>query len=208
MNNIIPEEARYAAICNLYLYLAHKCTPHDGDTLKTIVANLDYCLKNELIQRWKIKDIVRLNILRNAVDFSPILSRFTIKTLTLSETGLTACVFVKPDGDIIVAFNGTGSSEWIDNGEGLSGIPDENTYIDYSIGGLPSKYSIVQADHSTNQQVDALNWFNETVAVNRWNESNRIILTGHSKGGNKAQFITIHSDLANVCYSFDGLCSY
>lgn len=201
---IIPDEAREAALCCLYLYLAHKSIPKDGATLKAAITELEYSMKNDDSRYWKSTDIERLYILRSAVQSDPVLGSFIIKGLTLSDTGLTACTFTKPDGDIIAAYKGTGSGEWIDNGEGLSGIPEENTYISYDINGNPAGYRMIHKDYASDQQADALNWFNKTAATNGWNENNRIVLTGHSKGGNKAQFVTMHSHLADVCYSFNG----
>lgn len=200
----IPEEAREAALCCLFLYLAHKITPKDCNCLRTAVTMLEYSMKNDDSHQWSSTDAGRLYILKNAVEADPVLGSFTIKDLTLSDTGLTACIFVKPNGDIIAAYKGTGSGEWIDNGEGLSGIPEENTYISYGSDGKPAGYRMIHNDYASDQQAEALNWFNKTAAVNGWNENNRIVLAGHSKGGNKAQFVTIHSGLADICWSFNG----
>lgn len=192
----ILEKANEQAIYNLYLYLIHKDTPAEGETLQYIVKKLETELKSS--KSWKDRDIYRLKVLRNAVNNNPTLANSKISNITHSKSGLTACSFIKSDGNISVVFKGTGDGEWIDNGEGLSGIPEENLYITY---GIPK---IIAKDYATDQQVEALNWFNGIAAKNVWNEQRNITVSGHSKGGNKAQFITVHSDLVDECYSFDG----
>lgn len=49
----------------------------------------------------------------------------------------------------------------------------------------------------TDLQSNALNWF-ESLPYNN------ITVTGHSKGGNKAQYVTIKSDKVSKCVAFDG----
>ncbi|MBR5637451.1 MAG: DUF2974 domain-containing protein, partial [Pseudobutyrivibrio sp.] len=74
------------------------------------------------------------------------------------------------------AFKGTQSdAEWIDNVSGLYQVPTEF-------------------------QLNALSWF-QSLDLEGYDT---ITVTGHSKGGNKAKFITIMDDRVNNCYSFDG----
>ena len=49
-----------------------------------------------------------------------------------------------------------------------------------------------------------MNFFNKVIAVNSLSMHTKITVSGHSKGGNKAQFITIHSPLVDRCFSFNG----
>lgn len=204
IDNEILKKANEEAIYNIYAYLAHKTTPSEHETFQSIVLGLESALKNPKPDDWKIRDIYRLHILRNAIDRNDVLAQSRIGSLTYSESGLTACFFTKPNGNVSVIFKGTGSGEWIDNGEGLSGIPEENTYIAYGKEGNELYREAVQNDYATDQQVEALNWFLSIAATSGWNNFTDITVSGHSKGGNKAQFITIHSDLVNNCYSFDG----
>ncbi|MBQ7794101.1 MAG: DUF2974 domain-containing protein [Clostridia bacterium] len=190
------EKANEEASYNLYIYLAHMTSVQKGETLEEIVSKL------EQIDMTSERNKYRLQILRNTIDQNTILSQSTISNLTLNKGGLTACSFTKPNGGVSVIFRGTGSGEWIDNGEGLSGIPEENTYITYDRFGQ-EKRTIIKKDYATDQQTEALNWFNRIAAENAW-RNNSITVSGHSKGGNKAQFIAIHSDLVKDCFSFDG----
>ena len=126
-----------------------------------------------------------------------------IGNITISENGLTACSFENPNGGISVAFKGTAGGEWIDNGEGLSGVAEENTYIFYDKAKVPH-HRTVKNDYASDQQAEALNWFSRISAENDWGHNTKITISGHSKGGNKAQFITVNSDLVDKCFSFNG----
>ncbi len=204
LSHEVMKTANDSAIFNLYLYIADKAVPCSGETLKAIAQNLEDDFKEQRIRLWNPQDIYKLRILKNAVDSNRFIANSVISDLTLSRSGMTACVFTMPDGEVHVVFKGTGTGEWIDNGEGLSGIAEENTYIEYDEKGNIAAYRLVQNDYATDQQVEALNWFNRIVSANGWSKNRRIIISGHSKGGNKAQFITIHSDAVSECYSFNG----
>ncbi len=105
-------------------------------------------------------------------------------------TGAYAASFMLTDEkgsitDIYVVFRGTGSGRWYDNGQGLY----ENA----------SKYQKV-----------ALRYFEDTLCaldIDNIGSSVRLVITGHSKGGNLSQFVTFNSkyrDYVNCCISFDG----
>ena len=82
-------------------------------------------------------------------------------------------------GEAVVAFKGTeSSSEWMDNFKGGNVV-------------------------ETEQQKNALNWYRE--AYDKYHlDQYDITLTGHSKGGNKAKYITILDPTVDRCLSFDG----
>lgn len=195
------EKANDAAIYTLYLYLAHKTDPAARETLQTIVHGLEAA---STVQPWNVRDRYRLHILRNAINRRTALADSAISDLTRSESGTTACVFTNPSAEVFVVFRGTGSGEWMDNGRGLSGIPEENTYITYGDSGNTESMKTVPNDYATDQQVEALNWFSYIAAKNGWDADTGITLAGHSKGGNKAQFVAVNTDLADACFSFDG----
>ena len=69
-------------------------------------------------------------------------------------------------GDIFVHFNGTGDGNW--------------AYNSVAYGGPPSE-----------MQEWALSYFNRMVETH--NDGNNLYVTGHSQGGNNAQFVTIRS---------------
>ena len=81
-----------------------------------------------------------------------------------------------------VGFQGTQEKEWYDNGEGM-----------------------VQT--STLQQRDAAQYFDRMVREYGISAADHVIVTGHSKGGNKAQYVTLASenaDLVDSCVALDG----
>lgn len=196
------ERANNEAIYNLYLYAAHKIEPRENEPLRLAVDRLNFTLKGQSAVP-KPRELARLEILKNAITASSTLANSQISNITLSDGGLSACVFTRPDGSVSVIFKGTGAGEWIDNGEGLSGIPEENIYVTYKKDGGAVR-SIVNNDFSSDQQVESLNWFRKVSMENKWTDGTEITLSGHSKGGNKAQFVNMHSSLADYCFSFNG----
>ena len=203
IDNKTLSQANEEAIFNVYSYVANKGEkPVNGDSFSSVVSKLreDYTNNKE---GWSEDAVHQLTVLENAITKNPSLGEATIGNQTNTKNGLNACSFTKIDGSVSVVFRGTGSGEWIDNGEGLSGIPEENTYNTYTNGEV-SDSTTVQNDYATDQQVEALNWFNEIASENGWDKNTNITISGHSKGGNKAQFVTINSDLIDNCYSFDG----
>lgn len=191
--------ANEEAIFNLYLYLAHNAIPEENETLKSVTAKIENTFAFKTPSE---HDVKRLNILKNAVSSNSYLANSEISDLVISKDGLTASVFKRPDGAFSVVFKGTGCGEWIDNGKGLSGIPEENTYVYYN--NKEPYHRTIKNDYATDQQVEALNLFRRLVAEKGLCSNTDITVSGHSKGGNKAQFITICSDLVDECFSFNG----
>lgn len=99
------------------------------------------------------------------------------------DQGTAACTFSAPDNSTVyVVYRGTGDGEWPDNGIGMTKAV-------------------------TTQQERALQYFEEVVETMGAGEKQRLVITGHSKGGNKAQFVTMetqYSDRIDTCYSVDG----
>lgn len=182
----------------------------DGDTLGELVKKFSYYIKTQksVIDKTKLEELEnQCNILNSILDESnefAYLKDMQIGNRISKKGGLKACTFTAPNGDVSVVFGGTGASEWIDNGIGLSGIPEENTYVNYGENGRIDTKTTIKNDYATDQQVEALNWFNKIASENGWNKDTHITVSGHSKGGNKAQFITINSDLVDECFSLDG----
>ncbi len=201
MNRIHPAEQPIVhrhMLYNLYWYLASTVDLPNGSTVRQTL----HTISSILSPRTSPIENQQLAILTQAVSRVPIWADAVITDQTRSESGLNACILTEPDGQIAVVFKGTGGGEWIDNGEGLSGIPEPNTYLTYPNGEPVS--TTVAVDYATDQQVQALNWFRRVAHQNGWSAVSPVRISGHSKGGNKAQFIAIHSDIPTRCYSFDG----
>lgn len=96
--------------------------------------------------------------------------------------GGKSAVFVAPQtNEAVVAFRGTSEREWKDN----------------FTGGGPTD----AADGvSTLQQENALDWY-QSLNLEQYDT---ITVTGHSKGGNKAKYITVMDDSVDRCMAFDG----
>lgn len=89
------------------------------------------------------------------------------------------------DGNYYVSFRGTGNGRWIDNGEGMV--------------------------HTTEMQKAAAMYYEQVAEEFGFQEvhddGKRIVVTGHSKGGNEAQYVYMasnHAELIDACYSLDG----
>ena len=90
------------------------------------------------------------------------------------------CLVNEKNKEAVFAFRGTNGAEWIDNAEAF-------------------------LKESSKLQNDALKFFNDTVEkYNLVEKGYSIDVTGHSKGGNKAQYITIMNPHVRECYSFEG----
>ena len=200
----ILKRANREAIYNIYPYLSNKVDlSSDSCKFSDVVSKLRQSYERDS-DKWSQEQLSQLEVLEKAIEEDNYLAESVIGNQIHIKNGLNACTFTDQDGTVSVVFRGTGDGEWIDNGEGLSGIPEENIYFQYDRNGDVIGETVIQNDYATDQQVEALNWFNKTAAQNGWDENTNIIISGHSKGGNKAQFITANSDLVDQCYNFNG----
>ena len=196
------------AIYNVLLYLLDTAGAKPGSTLSQTLENLINTDTSLWDEKTRTQFEKRLNIVQNACTHDSDLADSTISNYITNynnkQGGMTACVFIDGQSTVHIAFAGTGAGEWIDNGEGLSGIPEYNLYAKYDRMGKLLYTTAAPQDYATDQQAEALNWFNKLCAQNNWDKTTHIVVSGHSKGGNKAQFAAINSALAAECYSFDG----
>ena len=93
--------------------------------------------------------------------------------------GGLSCVFINDnDKEAIVAFRGTAANEWLDDFVGANQV-------------------------DSLQQINALEWY-KLVYDKLGLENYSVTIIGHSKGGNKAKYITILNNTVDRCVSFDG----
>lgn len=173
------EEDRAAVLC-LYSYLWATNLPAVNTEFREIVKMLPAVDE-------------RTKIIQNALASDEELAQSRIGGIYYTLTGAQAFFFISPSQRVTLVYRGTGRGEWVDNGLGLSGQRLESTYDCFGVR-HKSRYA-------TAQQLEALELFC------RWAESygwKNITVAGHSKGGNKAQFVTLCSDIVEKCYSFDG----
>ena len=102
---------------------------------------------------------------------------------TVNVTGPKAIAFKDEAGNLYVHFNGTGDGKWGYNTQAYDGQP-----------------SVVQEQ--------ALTFFNEVVQNHYENTgTGNVYVSGHSQGGNTAQYVTINSaygDYIDTCITMDG----
>lgn len=152
----------------------------NGDTVGQIIKEMKRDLDNgKSIDACMMSESEWREIIA-AIEGEPSLLDYTVQNYeNNTDTGMRAACFVDDVNhptDVNVVFRGTsGDYEWHDNGEG--------GYL---------------AD--TDQQKAAANYVNNLPK----DYGDSITVTGHSKGGNKAQYVTIVTDRISRCISFDG----
>lgn len=182
MGNIPVEKQRemdYATIFNTFLYSDYSKYIKESTSFAKIVEDMESSPYYNTTEEYRI--------LKNALENNPELGnyRMVAPSWNMNGTyndGTYACVFTDGKGTNYVAYRGTGDGEWIDNGEGMTQI-------------------------QTTQQKEAVGYFDQIAEELGWTQADDIIVCGHSKGGNKAQTVTLFSENSNLidaCYSLDG----
>lgn len=172
-------EIDISAILNAYVYMDEQSSAYN----KMKLAEIMKAMPDE------VKSSKEYEAVMEAISRNPELGEFEMISQSTvdgySDELIIACAFKDPSSDTIyVSYRGTGDGKWLDNGEGL-------------------------VEESTVMQKTAANYF-DTVMDGigpKGREKNRIIVTGHSKGGNEAQYVTMASeyrDEIDNCYSIDG----
>ena len=153
------------------------------EIIKKALDDLDNCTANNPCNMTKLqwKELLE-SFLNNEVNknFLDDYIAQNYETNDSNENGLRACCFVKESNgnieDVVAVFRGTsGVNEWKDDLMMANAVSSE--IMDDAaiyIKNLPEEYG------------------------------NNITVTGHSKGGNKAQYVTIVTDRIGRCVSFDG----
>ena len=130
--------------------------------------------------------------IKKAILADPVLRDMKILTVEgdTPEEGALSAVFVNSTtGEAVVAFRGTREYEWKDN------------FLGGAVTILEEGISNVNHDGvSTAYQEKALKWY-QSLDLEGYET---ITVTGHSKGGNKAKYITILDDSVTRCLSYDG----
>lgn len=207
MNTINPDlqsQVNDTALLNVLMYIKDDVNPQNSWTVNDILVELGdiygaeggyerYIEKHPSGCQSDYEDRQRqYQILNNASNENANFSNLRIGNQSnimdnpsYESGGLNAATFTDETGKVMVVYRGTGAGEWPDNGTGLGGM------VDY-----------------TEQQKEAKEYFDRVVEENGWNESKPIIdITGHSKGGNKEQFVVMTSEYSYLIrngFSFDG----
>lgn len=123
-----------------------------------------------------------MQILRDYVKNNPEARNYYVEDCSYFDgDGSGKSVLIRAGENVYVAFDGTELDEWVDDGQGLVG--------------------------TTIQQQRAADRFDEYVERFGLTSNDNITVTGHSKGANKAMFVTMsaqHSDIIDNCVALDG----
>ncbi len=173
-------EAEISMVLDTYMYLNYQQAA-EGDHISHILTELEKLPDYQPGGRY----YGEYTIIKQAAENEQI-GNLTISCQSAAmgyDPGTAACTFSAPDqSTVYVVYRGTGDGEWPDNGIGMSST-------------------------ATIQQNRALAYFEEVVERMGLTGNQHLVITGHSKGGNKAQFVTMESryqDLVDACYSVDG----
>ena len=140
----------------------------------------------------KIEDDVTYNSCMNGFDWKNIImaleKRPNILDAFIAEPhldtayggggGISAVFLNEKEKEAVIAFRGTASNEWVDDFVGANQV-------------------------DSLQQINALEWYKSVYEKLRL-ENYTVTVIGHSKGGNKAKYVTILNDTPTRCVSFDG----
>ena len=165
MNSALRDKAEICALLNEFMYLEFWDDINEGETLADVLHRIETDSAYS-----EFKNTVEFQILKDNLDT---IGDYTIYSPSWQSSdfnsGTKACTFQDPDsGEFYVVYKGTGDGEWPDNGRGMF-------------------------EESTPQQEEAARYFDYVVEHNGLNEADNITVTGHSKGGNKSQYVTINS---------------
>lgn len=178
----ITNEARASIILNTFMYVDRCIKSESPITLRSMTDQISFDGLEDS-QKAALEMVKRsLSIGRNQ-DVG------ALELVSFSEherqkyMGAYGAVFRSSDGSkVYVVYRGTGTGRWYDNGDGLS-----NTSSEY--------------------QNVALRYFNDVLDTLDLSGDVKLVVTGHSKGGNLSQYVTLKSnygDKVRYCISFDG----
>ncbi len=180
-------EMNISAFLNQYVYADDQMESYNGKTIDAIVS-MSEKLKNDsafmnAYEKHK-KDWGQITLIsQSSIDGK------TADGKGIPMTELIACTFMDKDGNVYVSYRGTGDGKWVDNGDAMA---NESSLMQRRA----EEYFNSVIENPTDASYDLKNY-----------QGGKIIVTGHSKGGNSAQYTTMTSKygyLIDECYSMDG----
>lgn len=178
--------AQTSAVLNVFMYIDNKYTDefaNKGMSLKCIVEKM-----SEIIDPSDTANYENLMVVKKAIEDNSDIGALKLidsssNTDDFRNTETNGCLFKDPNSNsVYVSYKGTADGEWPDDGKGMT-------------------------QESTIQQKRAADYFDYLAQRYGLNKDQNIVITGHSKGGNKAQYAYMASDnndLIDSCYSMDG----
>lgn len=197
MSDIPEEEYDIAAILAMYVYLDEQDIDYDDTNIKSVLGQMrkkdssfmdnDYYRMVDSAVREAERRSVKTGEAENGLESMELVSQSIIDngyTSAHSDKVLIACTFRSSNGDYYVVYRGTGDGKWVDNGYAMS-------------------------NESSQMQRESAAYFDEVYENIIANDPNcgNIYVTGHSKGGNEAMYVTLfaeHRDAIDYCLALDG----
>lgn len=177
----IPKQADIDAALNAYVYLDDTGS-YNGETLQEIAKRL----RADPKITGNAEKEGNLRILENILDNDSNICKLRLANQSGAMKGyedVHACVFASDSGEAYMAFRGTGEGRWVDNGIGFG------------------------AEDSEIQKL-AAQYYDKVCQDQGWIDGKtKIYLSGHSKGGNLAQYVTMNAKYRSSvenCISLDG----
>lgn len=172
-----------SALLDTFMYLIEG-RDIDGKSITSVISSMDTSKMSE--SQLKEYNVIKQN-LDKIGDYKISNSSWNMTKIdgTPYNSGTVAATFSKGN-DVVISYRGTSDGEWVDN-----------------------KYCYAGADSP--QQQEALDYFNNV--ANNYNNgeglknSQNVTVTGHSKGGNDAQYVMMSSEnnaIIDNCVSMDG----
>ena len=160
-----------------------KVIHHNGETVKQLLETIDYDLIDDEKYYASFMPGIDWKYMINAIKLNKRIMDAKIIDSHLDQAfggglGLSAIFVNEEMKEAVVAYRGTAAAEWTDDFLGANQI-------------------------DSLQQINALEWYK--AVYEKHNLKNYYVtVIGHSKGGNKAKYITILNNTVNRCVSFDG----
>ena len=164
------ELIRYLGLLNILLYMdvIDSDTFYNSETVKEVIHDLNQ--QKKLTKNFKRRITILCSAANQDKNFA------NIRIIDYTNVNQCAALFQDQNNNYYIGFRGTRFDEWKDNVLSLSGKVTE-----------------------TSQQKIALEYFNRVVKkFNLDKISNKIYIFGHSKGGNKAQFVLLNTKYSNM----------
>lgn len=184
----IEKEARISIVLNTFMYI-DRCPEITDDRPVTLADAVSGLLCEKIVSKLNVSQRGALQVIREYLEKPENSDIAHLEILSYSNNmcnsykGAYAAAFQTPDKkDVYIVYRGTGDGRWYDNGDALA-----HEYSRY--------------------QKTAEKYFNYVIKKLKPDDKTNIIVTGHSKGGNLAQYVTLVSSYKKYikkCISFDG----
>lgn len=179
------DDAQLLLLDTIIYSLDREAPAETGVSVACLITDIDTGIKERMAQRGCTMDNLLAEQMSyanwfavvDAVRRDPVLCALRLDAYCMDERGAKMACFADAAHRAYAIFAGTGAGEW-----------DDNCIAGY------------MAD--TEQQLRALDWFEKDVATKHYSH---VVASGHSKGGNKAMYLSVHAgDALDEAVSFDG----